>query len=79
MFPSEIHKRDNRRMPALAQPVLCQRDRVVPDSPIGMGGSSPSLVPPVSGARLPRRGMWHAGWNSRSPKKLSGDYVAIDG
>ena len=32
-------------MPALAQPLLGQRDRVVPDSPIGMGGSSPSLVP----------------------------------
>ena len=46
VFPSGIHKRDNRRMPALAQPVLGQRDRVVPDSPIRMGGSSPSLVPP---------------------------------
>ena len=73
MFPSGIHKRDNRMVPALAQ-----RDRVVPNSPIGMGGSSPSLVPPVSGARRPRRGMRHAGWNSRSPKKLSGDYVATD-
>ena len=48
VFPSGIHKRDNRRMPAL--------DRVVPYSPIGMGGSSPSLVPPVSGAWRPRRG-----------------------
>ena len=34
--------------------------------------------PPVSGARRPRRGMRHAGWNSWSPKKLSGDYVATD-
>ena len=51
VFPSGIHKRDNRRMPALAQPVLGQRDRVVPDSPIGMGGSSPSFVLPVSGLR----------------------------
>ena len=64
MFPSGIHKQDNRRMPALAQPVL--------------GQSSPSLVPPVSRARRPRRGMRPAGWNSRSPKKLSGDYVATD-
>ena len=78
VFPSGIHKQDNRRMPALAQPVLGQRDRVVPDSPIRMGGSSPSLVPPVSRARRPRRGMRPAGWNSRSPKKLSGDYVATD-
>ena len=78
VFPSGIHKRDKRRMLALAQPVLGQRDRVVPDSPIGMGGSSPSLVPPVSGAWRPRRGMRPAGWNSRSPRKLSGDYVAID-
>ena len=30
---------------SMAQPVLGQRDRVVPFSPIGMGGSSPSLVP----------------------------------
>ena len=58
-------------MPVLAQPVLGQRDQVVPDSMIGMGGSSPSLVPPVSGARRPRRGMRPAGWNSQSPKKLS--------
>ena len=43
VFPSGIHKRDNLRMPALGQPVLGQRDRVVPDSPIGMGRSSPSL------------------------------------
>ena len=50
VFPSGILEQDSRRMPALAQPVLGQRDRVVPDSPIGMGGSSPSLVPPVSGA-----------------------------
>ena len=78
VFPSGIHEQDNRRMPALAQPVLGQRDQVVLDSPIGMGGSSPSLVRPVSGARRPRRGMQPAGWNSRSPKKLSGDYVATD-
>ena len=45
VFPSGIHERDSRRMLALAQPVLGQRDRVVPDSPIGMGGSSPSVVP----------------------------------
>ena len=56
VFPSGIHERDNRRMPALDQPVLGQRDRVVPYSPIGMGGSSPSLVPPVSGPWRPRRG-----------------------
>ena len=72
VFPSGIHERDKQRMPALAQPVLGQRDRVVPDSPIGMGGSSSSLVPPVSGARRPRRGMRPAGWNSQYPRKLSG-------
>ena len=78
VFPSGIHKRDNRRMPALAQLVLGQRDRVVPDSLIGMGGISPSFVLTVSGARRPRRGMQPAGWNSRSPQKFSGDYVATD-
>ena len=40
VVPSGIHGRDKRRMPVLAQPVLGQRDRVVSDSPIGMGGSS---------------------------------------
>ena len=77
VFPSGIHKRNNRRMPALAQPVLGQRDRVVPDSPIGMGGSTPSLVPPPPHSRAwrPRRRMQR---NRRSPKKLSGDYVATD-
>ena len=50
--PSGIHGwDDSRRMPVLAQPVLGQRGQVVTDSPIRMGGSSPSLVPPVSGAR----------------------------
>ena len=78
VFPSGIHKRDNRSMLVLVYSVLGQRDRVVPDTPIGMGGSSPSFVLPVSGARRPRMGMRPAGWNSRSPKKVSGDYVATD-
>ena len=69
--PAGIHGRDNRGMPVLAQSVLGRRDRVVPDSPIGMGGSSPSVVPPVSGARRSGMGMRPAGWNSRSPRKLS--------
>ena len=48
LFTSGIHKQDNRGIPALAQTVLGQsHSRVVPDSPIGMGGSSPSLVPSV--------------------------------
>ena len=38
----------------------------MPDSPIGMGGGSPSVVPRRSG-----RGVWPAGGNSRSPKKLN--------
>ena len=61
-------------MPVLAQSVLGRRDQVVLDSPIGMGGGSPSVVPPVSGARRSGRGMRPAGWNSRSPRKLSGVY-----
>ena len=40
-------------------------------SPIGMGGGSPSVAPPVSRARRSGRGMRPAGWNSRSPRKLS--------
>ena len=71
VVPSGIHRRDSRRMPVLTQPMLGQRERVVPDSPIGMGGSSSSLVPPVSRARRPGRGMQPAGGNSRPPKKLS--------
>ena len=51
VFSPGIHDRDNRRTPALAQPVLEQMDRVVQDSPIGVGGTLPSLVAPVSGAR----------------------------
>ena len=78
VFSPGIHKRDNRRTPALAQPVLGQRDRVVQDYLIGVGGSLPSLVAPVSGARRPGRGMRPTGWNSRSPKKLSGDYAVTD-
>ena len=78
VFPSGKPEQDSQRTPALAQPVLGRRDRVVPNSPIGMGGSLPSLVAPVSGARRPGRGMRPAGWNNRSPKKLSGDHVASD-
>ena len=58
-------------MSVLAQLVLGRRNQVVPDSPIGMGGGSPSVVPPVSGARQSGRGMRPAGRNSRSPRKLS--------
>ena len=43
-------------MSVLAQSVLGQRNPVVPDSLIGMGGGSPSVVPPVSGARRSGRG-----------------------
>ena len=66
----EIHGQDNRKMPLLARSVL-GRNPIVPDSPIGMGGGSPSVVPPVSGARLSGRGMRPAGGNSRSPRKLN--------
>ena len=44
------------------------------DSPIEMGGGSPSVVPPpppVSGARRSGRGMRPAGGNSRSSRKLN--------
>ena len=70
MVPSRMHGRHSRRLPVLAQPVLGQRDRVVPDSLMGMGGSSPSLVPPVSGARRPGRGMRPAGGNSWVSKEI---------
>ena len=76
MFPPGEHKRDYRRTHVL--PVTGQMDRVVQDSPIGMGGSLPSLLTPVSGARRSGRGIRPAGWNSRSPNKLSCDYVVIE-
>ena len=43
----------------------------MPDSPIGMDGGSPSVVPPVSGARRFGRGMRPARGNSRSSRKLN--------
>ena len=52
-------------MPVLAQSVLGRRN------PIGMGGGSPSVVPPVSGARQSGRGMRPARGNCRSPRKLN--------
>ena len=78
VFSPGEHKRDYRRMHVLAQPVPGQMDRAVQDSPIGMGGSLPSLFTPVSGARRSGRGMRPAGWNSRFPKKLSCDYVVTE-
>ena len=62
----------------LAQPVAGQTDRIIQDSTIEMGGSLPSLFTPVSGARRSGRGMRPAGWNSRSPKKLSCDSVVTE-
>ena len=50
---------------------LPRRNPIVPDSPIRMGGGSPSVVPPVSGARRSGRGMRPDGGNSQSPKKLN--------
>ena len=55
--PTEIHGQDNRKLPVLAKLVLGGRSPIVPDSPIGMGGGSSSVVPPVSGARKNGRGM----------------------
>ena len=78
VFSPGEHKQDNQRMHVLAQPVPGQMDRVVQDSPIGMGGSLPSLFTPVSGARRSGRGMRPARWNSRSLKKLSCDYVVTE-
>ena len=78
VFSQGVHEQDNRRTHALAQPVPVQMDQVVQDSPISMGGSLPSLFTPVSGTRRSGRGMRPAGRNSRSPKKLSGDYVVTD-
>ena len=68
--PAEIHGQDNQKMSVLARSVLGKRNPIVPDSPIGMGGGSPSVVPPVSGARRSGRGVRPAGGNSRSPRKL---------
>ena len=42
----------------------------MPDSPIGIGGGSLSVVPPVSGARKNGRGMRPAGGDRRSPPKV---------
>ena len=39
-------------------------------SPIGMGGGSLSVVPPVSGARKNGRGVRPAGGDRRSPPKV---------
>ena len=69
--PTEIHEQDNRELSVLARSVLGRMNPIVPDAPIGMGGGSPSVVPPVSGARRSGRGMQPAGGNSRSPKKLN--------
>ena len=78
VFSPGEHKRDNRMTHVLAQSIAGQTVRVVRDSPIGMGGSLPSLFTPVSGARRSGRGMRPAGWNSRSLKELSCDYVVIE-
>ena len=43
----------------------------MPDSPIGMGGGSSSVVPPVPGARKNGRGMRPARGNRRSPQKVN--------
>ena len=43
----------------------------MPDSPIRMDGGSPSVVPSVSGAGRSGRGVWPAGRNSRSSRKLN--------
>ena len=69
--PTEIPKQDNRELSVLARSVLRRRNPIVPDSPIGMGGGPPSVVPPVSGARLSGRGMRPAGCNSRSPRNVN--------
>ena len=74
--PTEIHEQDNRELSVLARSVLGRRNPIVPDSLIGMGGGSPSEVPPVSGARRSGRGMRPAGGNSRSPKKLNVMYTS---
>ena len=44
--PAEIHGQDNRKVLVLARSVLGRRNPIVRDSPIGMGGGSPSVVPP---------------------------------
>ena len=49
--PAEIHGQDNRKLSVLAKSLLGGRGPIVPDSPIGMGGGSSSVVPPVPGAR----------------------------
>ena len=70
-FSAEIHGQDNRKLSVLAKSVLGGRSPIVPDSPIGMGGGSSSVVPPVSRARKTGRGMRPAGGNRRSPQKVN--------
>ena len=43
--PAEIHGQDNRKSSVLAGSVLGRRNPIVPDSPIGMDGGSPSVSP----------------------------------
>ena len=43
--PTEIDRQDNRKLSVLAKSVLGGRSPIVPDSPVGMGGGSSSVVP----------------------------------
>ena len=45
--PTENRGQDNRQLPVRTKVVLGNRNPIVPDSPIGMGRSSSSVVPPV--------------------------------
>ena len=68
--PMEVRGQDNRQLPVRAKVVLGSRSPIMPDSPIGLGRGSSSVVPPVSGARKHGRGMLPAGGDRRSPQKV---------
>ena len=71
---TEVRGQDNRQLPVWTKVVLEKRNPIVPDSPIGMGRSSPSVVPPPSAPPPPPpetwRGMRPAGGDRRSPQRV---------
>ena len=54
--PSEARRHDNRQLPIRTKPVLGSWNPIGPDYPIGMGGVSLPVVPPVSRAGKNGRG-----------------------
>ena len=69
-YPTEVRGQDNRQLPVRTKVVLGNRNMIMLDTPIGMGGGSSSVVPPTSGARKHGRGIRPAGRDRRSPQKV---------